>query len=191
MAAELRTTVINMKTLDQAMQNPIATIGTGDKSGRKLRIIFTQEAAASFTAKTKVYLCWRHQELDILGYNIFTEIKNEKDKNFPPTWEITYPKSMLAEGHVLANIQLVDDVSTATSTNFIIHVLADPHDGFDSVTPDDPGSNDYETLINKPSIEGTTLIGDTTLQAIGIRSITEQDIDQIIYGVIGSESRFS
>lgn len=152
MAAELRTTVINMKTLNQAIQNPIVTVGASDKDGRKLRVIFTQEAAAQFTDTTKIYLCWYHQELDIRGYSVFTEIKNEDDKRFPPTWEITYPKAMLFEGHVLANIQLVDKVSISTSTNFIIHVLLDPNDGSDFVASDDYSAF-QEAVINLTNLK--------------------------------------
>ena len=44
------------------------------------------------------------------------------------------------------------------------------------------GTNDYNKLINHPSIEGHTLIGDSTLPQIGVNDITEQAIDQIIYG---------
>lgn len=44
------------------------------------------------------------------------------------------------------------------------------------------GTNDYERLIHKPSIEGHTLVGDSTLPQIGVGDITEQDIDRIIYG---------
>ena len=44
------------------------------------------------------------------------------------------------------------------------------------------GTNDYERLINKPSIEGHTLIGNSTLPQIGVNDITEQAIDQIIFG---------
>ena len=44
------------------------------------------------------------------------------------------------------------------------------------------GTNDYERLIHKPSIEGHTLVGNSTLPQIGVHDITEQDIDQIIYG---------
>lgn len=125
MAIELKATVINLKTLSQDIPDPIV-VGAGDMAGRKLRIIFTQEAAAQFTSKTKVYLAWYHQEKEIKGYNVFTEIKNTKDKDFPPTWEISYPKNMLYEGNVLACIQIVDKISIATSVNFIIHVLNDP-----------------------------------------------------------------
>lgn len=136
MAIELRTIVINMKTLTQDIEGPI-TVGEGDMRGSKIRIIFTQEAAAQFSNSTKVYLCWWHQERDIRGYNVFTEIKNEDDPKFPPTWEITFPKSMLFEGHALACIQLVDKVSISTSTNFIIHILQDPSDDEDWTASDD------------------------------------------------------
>lgn len=83
-ANELKATVINLKSLSQNIPDPI-TVGAGDASGRKLRVIFTQEAAAQFTPNTKVYLSWRHQEKDIKGYNIFTEIIDEENEDFPPT----------------------------------------------------------------------------------------------------------
>ena len=44
------------------------------------------------------------------------------------------------------------------------------------------GSNNYEELTNKPSIEGTTLVGDKTLPDIGVNVITPQEIDLLIYG---------
>ena len=136
MANELKATVINMKSLNQNIQDPVV-VGAGDANGRTLRIIFTQEAAAQMTPETKVYLSWHHQEVDIKGYNVFTKIENEEDEDFPPTWEITYPKKMLYEGNVLACIQIVDSVSIATSTNFTIHVLIDPNDGSRYTATDD------------------------------------------------------
>lgn len=148
MARELKATVINMKHLSQNIDDPII-IGAGDADGRSLRIIFTQEAAAQLTPNTKVYLSWFHQEKNIKGYNVFTEIKNEDDEDFPPTWEIYYPQSMLWEGNVLACIQLVDDVSISTSTNFMIHILSNPNDGSDFIASDD--FSDFKKLIIKIS----------------------------------------
>ena len=136
MANELKATVINMKTLSQDIVDPVV-VGAGEASGRALRIIFTQEAAAQFTPETKVYLSWWHQEKNVKGYNVFTEITSDEDEDFPPTWEIHYPKSMLYEGNVLACIQIVDGVSIATSTNFTIHVLIDPNDGSSFIASDD------------------------------------------------------
>lgn len=136
MADELKTTVINMKSLSQNIPDPVV-IGAGDANGRTLRIIFTQEAAAQMTENTKVYLSWYHQGIDVKGYNVFTHITDDEDENFPPTWEIKYPKSMLYEGDVLACIQLVDNISIATSTNFMIHVLFDPNDGSRYTATDD------------------------------------------------------
>ena len=136
MANELKATIINMKTLSQDITDPVV-VGAGDAAGRALRIIFTQEAAAQFTEGTKVYLSWWHQEKNIKGYNVFTEIIDEDDEDFPPTWEIYYPKSMLFEGNVLACIQIVDEVSIATSVNFTIHVLIDPNNGSSFVGTDD------------------------------------------------------
>lgn len=144
MAQELKATVVNMKHLSQDISDPIVN-GGGDANGRTLRVIFTQEAAAQFTPNTKVYLSWMHQEKKIKGYNIFTEIKNEDDEDFPPTWEIHYPKAMLHEGNVLACIQLVDEVSIATSVNFTIHILSDPNDGSDYELSDD--YSDFQKMI--------------------------------------------
>lgn len=44
------------------------------------------------------------------------------------------------------------------------------------------GTNNYESLVNKPSIEGHILMGDSTLTQIGVGDITPQAIDTIIYG---------
>lgn len=44
------------------------------------------------------------------------------------------------------------------------------------------GTTDYNRLINKPSIEGHTLQGDSTLPEIGVGTITPQDIDNLIFG---------
>lgn len=44
------------------------------------------------------------------------------------------------------------------------------------------GTSNYEALVNKPKIEGHTLIGDSTLDQIGVGDITPQEIDIIIYG---------
>ena len=151
MANELKATVINMKTLSQDIADPVI-VGAGDANGRVLRIIFTQEAAAQFTPSTKVYLSWWHQEKNIKGYNVFTEIKDEEDKDFPPTWEIHYPKSMLYEGNVLACIQIVDEVSIATSVNFTIHVLIDPNDG-STFTATDDFTEFQKAVISLASVE--------------------------------------
>ena len=42
------------------------------------------------------------------------------------------------------------------------------------------GTNDYNDLINKPSIEGVELIGDKTLEELGVEPLTPQEIDAII-----------
>ena len=55
MSIELKATVVNMKTLTQEIEDPIVN-GAADVKGRTLRIIFTQEAAAQITPKTKIYL---------------------------------------------------------------------------------------------------------------------------------------
>lgn len=42
------------------------------------------------------------------------------------------------------------------------------------------GTNDYNDLVNKPSIEGVELIGDKTLEELGVEALTPQEIDAII-----------
>ena len=44
------------------------------------------------------------------------------------------------------------------------------------------GTNDYENLVHKPSIEGHVLVGDSTLPQIGVGDITPQEIDSIVFG---------
>ena len=68
---------------------------------------------------------------------------------------------MLWEGNVLANIQLVDNVSIAVSTNFIIHVLKD----FNEEEDQNPTS-DYSEFKKA---------------AIALNSLSEQMEEQLIY----------
>ena len=42
------------------------------------------------------------------------------------------------------------------------------------------GTNDYNDLINKPSIEGVELVGDKSLEELGVEALTPQEIDAII-----------
>ena len=131
MANELKAFTVNLKSMDQNIDDPIVA-GAGDANGRTFRVIFSQEAAAQLAPETKVYLSWYHQEQEIKGFNVFTKVSSD-----PVVWEIKYPQSMLKEGNVLACIQLVDKVSIVSSTNFIIHVLTDPNDGSNFVVSDD------------------------------------------------------
>lgn len=145
MSQELKAVTVNLKSLDQDIQDPIVA-GGADANGRTFRIIFDQEAAAQCVADTKVYLSWRHVQLDIKGYNVFT--KTHED---PIVWEIKWPQAMLHEGDVLCCIELVDSVSIASSTNFLVHVLSDPNDGSAFVVSDD-FSAFQNAVINLASI---------------------------------------
>lgn len=131
MPIELKAFTVNMKSMDQDIDDPIIA-GAGDANGRTFRVIFTQEAAAQFTEYSKVYLSWKHKQARIEGLNVFTHVKND-----PMIWEIHWPQSMLHEGDVLCCIKLVDDISIVQSTNFIVHVLSDPTSGENFVTSDD------------------------------------------------------
>lgn len=44
------------------------------------------------------------------------------------------------------------------------------------------GTNDYNRLINKPSINAVELIGNKSFPQLGLDVISEQDIDKIIFG---------
>ena len=44
------------------------------------------------------------------------------------------------------------------------------------------GTNNYDRLINKPSIEGVTLQGDKTFSQLGLNRVTEQEIDRLLFG---------
>jgi predicted nucleic acid-binding Zn-ribbon protein len=58
---------------------------------------------------------------------------------------------MLYEGDVLACIQIVDGVSIATSTNFMIHVLINPNDG-SSYTESDDYSDFQKAVISLTNV---------------------------------------
>ena len=45
---------------------------------------------------------------------------------------------------------------------------------------DGHGTRDYNHLINKPSINGTTLIGEKTFPELGLRNITSGEILDIL-----------
>ncbi len=44
-------------------------------------------------------------------------------------------------------------------------------------------NDDYEALMNKPSIEGHVLEGDSTIQQIGVGTLTVQEIEKILYHI--------
>lgn len=131
MSSELKVLTVNLKSLDQDIPDPIV-VGGADSNGRKFRVMFDQEAAAQMTQYTKVYLSWFHQQRKVKGYNVFKKVNDE-----PEIWEIYWPKTMLHEGDVMCCVELVDDISIAASTNFIVHVLSDPNDGSSFVVSDD------------------------------------------------------
>lgn len=41
-------------------------------------------------------------------------------------------------------------------------------------------TNDYEELVNKPSIESVTLVGDKTFEQLGLSSITADELLEIL-----------
>lgn len=44
------------------------------------------------------------------------------------------------------------------------------------------GTTNYNALTNKPSIEDVVLVGNKTFKQLGLEAMTEQDIDDLIYG---------
>ena len=132
MSQELKSFVINLKSLDQAIESPILA-GAGDANGYSLKVVVSQQAACRLTASTKMYLDWKHQNIGVKGYNVFSQTCAE-----PAIFELNWPNAMLREGTVLCRLEMVDDVSISPSTNFSVHVLQSPNDGSDFVI-----SNDY------------------------------------------------
>ena len=117
---QLRKNVINLKSLDQEINDPIIA-GAGESGGPQLFVILTQEAAARFTPTTKLYLSWKHLELDnVVGYNMFTQVSEK-----PNTWAISWPPQMKHEGTVEACLEIVDAISIDQSRHFNIEVLSD------------------------------------------------------------------
>ena len=49
------------------------------------------------------------------------------------------------------------------------------------VAPGTSGTDNYEKLKNKPSIEGVTLQGDKTFPELGVRPLSVQEIEKILY----------
>lgn len=131
MPQELRAFTVNLKSLDQDIDDPIIA-GAGDANGRTFRIIFTQEAAAQFTEYTKVYLSWKHKQANVEGLQVFEKVCDD-----PMIWEIKWPRTLLYEGDALCCVKLVDDISIVQSTNFIVHILSDPNTGENFITSDD------------------------------------------------------
>ena len=43
------------------------------------------------------------------------------------------------------------------------------------------GTTDYNDLSNKPSIEGHELVGDSTIQEIGVDALSVTEIEKILY----------
>jgi hypothetical protein len=152
MAQELKTVTVNLKTLDQDIPDPIVA-SAADAAGRTFSVLFTQEAEAQFSDLTKVYLSWKHERLNIKGYNVFSQVSED-----PMIWSIKWPQTMLQEGDVLCCIELVDDVSIVASTNFKVHVLYDPNDGETYVYSDD------FSLFQEAVINLTTLSSQMTDQ---------------------------
>ena len=146
---KLKTFTINMKDLTQEIEDPILS-NVNDAQGRTLRILFTQEAAAQFADNTKVYLKWKHAQTGVEGLNVFTRISEQSCTN-AEVWEIKWPQAMLHKGDALCCIELVDDISIASSQNFTVHILQDPHNGGHFVVTDD-----YDEF-KKATIELATL----------------------------------
>ncbi len=126
--------IINLKSLSQPIADCV--VGGGEVNGRHIVVIFSQELAERFTPITKVYLNWKHQNVENLeGYNVFTQVNDPEYFDVcgnPPTWEIHLPQAMLEAGDVTARIEIVDKISIDASLNFLIKIVDAPsyHDEF-------------------------------------------------------------
>ena len=202
----LNSYIIDLKSFYQPINNIV--LSGNDRKGKILQINFSQEATDVFSSSTKIYLKWRHKDLNIMGYNVFTEIqKGDKTLGVDPIWQIYWPVNMIHEGDVICRIEAVDDNSLISSDDFIVTVLADPIDEDKFTKTNDfsvfseaaiamnktvediqewkeeielEGIVDYSLVTNKPMLEGVELSGNRTLADLGFRAITDDEIEEIL-----------
>ena len=74
--------------------------------------------------------------------------------------------TLTIDGDMSAVLTIDDDVSASMGVGTVI--MRD-------------GTNDYNDLINKPSIEDITLEGNKTMEQLGVRTMTVQEIERILY----------
>ena len=85
------------------------------------------------------------------------------------------------------------DVSLDGSTEFDITIPGDPSE-YDVQIPGEEcfassldsairvKATSYNSLTDKPKIEGVTLVGDKSFHQLGLNDISAQDIDEIMFG---------
>lgn len=190
---KLKTFTINMKDLAQEIEDPIL-VNAGDAQGRTLRILFTQEAAAQFSDNTKVYLKWKHEQTGVEGLNVFTRISKQSCTTVE-TWQIKWPQAMLHKGNAFCCIQLVDEISIASSCNFNVHILQDPHNGEHFVVSDDYNEFKQATIelatlgaqAKKQMEEYEKQFQEWDLDTTNIKNMAQQAVDT----ATGVEKRFN
>ncbi len=129
---QLRSNVIDLKSLDQDISDPIIA-GAGESGGPQLYVILTQEAAARFTPTTNLYLSWKHLDYpNVKGYDMFDKISDD-----PAVWAISWPHAMRKAGTVEACLEIVDELSVSQSKHFNINVLSDIESGAGDFTQED------------------------------------------------------
>lgn len=180
---ELKRFTINLKSLNQNIPDTII-VGSGEANGRTLSVILTQEAAARMTPQTHLYLSWKHLGTMIEGLDVFTKVNDN-----PQTWEIHYPQAMLYEGHVLACLKIIDEISISASTNFSITVLSDPNKA------EDFEDNENYNIFKQAAIElsNTNLTMQKQMKeyhqefekAVSWLKSLEDQLDQIVINKIG------
>lgn len=73
------------------------------------------------------------------------------------------------------------DVDFSADTNFNVNFSAGTDFVADLGVLSNVSTTNYNTLINKPSIENITLTGNKTFADLGISAMTVQEIEQILY----------
>lgn len=163
MSQELKSFVINLKSLDQAIESPVLA-GAGGANGYSLKVVVSQQAACRLTENTKLYLNWQHQVNGVKGYNVFSRTSTD-----PTIFELNWPNAMLREGTVLCRLEMVDEVSVSPSTNFSVHVLQNPNDGSDFVV-----SNDYSDF--QQAVIDLTTVKDEVLDELAYQKKVSDNI---------------
>ena len=74
--------------------------------------------------------------------------------------------TLTIDGDISSTLLIDDDIAASMSVGTV--VIRD-------------GTNDYNELENKPSIEDRTLEGNKTFEELGMRPMTVQEVERILY----------
>lgn len=129
------------------------------------------------------------------GFKPFMMVKYDDEYKALPcmfnngVFKVILPARILASSGTLSNsyIILVNEQMQIIQSTESFDILIEEGIAPDSVSdvPDDSpwvfgGTNDYNKLINHPSIESVPLVGDNTFVQLGLRSLLNSEIENLL-----------